>query len=95
MSLLHKLSGIFSAGDVLLADCLMCNWRALFSLKDRGVDVVTRLNKAHRKADFRRGKRLGKDDHIVRWSKPNSIRSVDWPTYHTFPDSIVVREARV
>lgn len=95
VSLLHKLSGIFSAGDVLLADCLMCNWRALFSLKDRGVDVVTRLNKAHRKADFRRGKRLGKDDHLVRWPKPGSIRSVDWPTYHTFPESIVVREARV
>lgn len=95
VSLLHKLSGIFSAGDVLLADCLMCNWRVLFSFKDRGVDVVTRLNKAHRTADFRRGKRLGKDDHIVRWKKPTSIRSVDWPTYHTFPDSIVVREARV
>ena len=47
------------AGDVLLADCLMCNWRVLFSFKDRGVVVVTRLNKAHRKADFRRGKRLG------------------------------------
>ena len=95
VSLLHKLSGIFSAGDVLLADCLMCNWRALFSLKDRGVDVVTRLNKAHRKADFRRGERLGKDDHLVRWPKPSSIRSVDWPTYHSFPNSIVVREARV
>lgn len=95
VSLLHKLSGIFSAGDVLLADCLMCNWRALFSLKDRGVNIVTRLNKAHRKADFRRGKRLGKDDHLVRWSKPSSIRSVDWPTYHTFPASIFVREARV
>ena len=95
VSLLHKLSGIFSAGDVVLAHRLMCNWRALFSLKDRGVDVVTRLNKAHRKADFRRGKRLGKDDHLVRWPKPSSIRSVDWPTYHTFPEMIVVREARV
>ena len=95
VSLLHKLSSFFSAGDVLLADCLMCNWRVLFELKDRGVDVVTRLNKAHRKADFRRGKRLGKDDHLVRWAKPTSIRSVDWPTYHTFPDWIEVREARV
>ena len=40
-------------------------------------------------------KRLGKEDRIVRWKKPTSIRSVDWPTYHTFPDSIVVREARI
>jgi hypothetical protein len=33
VSLLHKISGIFSAGDVLLADCLMCNWRVLFPSK--------------------------------------------------------------
>ena len=60
----------FHQGDVLLADALMCNWRVLYSFKQRGVDVVTRLNKAHRKADFRRGKRLGKDDHLVDWPKP-------------------------
>jgi hypothetical protein len=95
VSLLHQLSGMFSKGDVLLADALMCNWRGLFSLQQQGVDTVTRLNKANRKADFRRGKRLGKDDHIVTWRKPGSIRSLDWPTYHSLPDSITVREARV
>ena len=95
VSLLHRLSGMFSAGDVLLADCLMCNWRALHALKDRGVDVVTRLNKAHRTADFRKGKRMGKEDHLVRCPKPSTIRSLDWQTYHTLPESIVVREARI
>lgn len=95
VSLLHKLSGMFSPGDVLLADALMCNWRGLFSLQQQGVDTVTRLNKANRKADFRRGKRLGKDDHLVRWRKPGSIRSIDWPTYHTLPGFITVRETRV
>ena len=53
-------------GDVLLADALMCNWKVLYSFTQRGVDVVTRINKAQRKADFRRGKRLGKEDHLVR-----------------------------
>ena len=86
---------MFSPGDVLLADALMCNWRGLFSLHQQGVDTVTRLNKANRKADFRRGKRLGKDDHIVRWRKPGSIRSIDWATYHTLPDFITVRETRI
>jgi hypothetical protein len=40
------------------------------------------------------GKRLGQDDHLVRWKKPTSIRSVDRPTYNTLPNAITVREAR-
>jgi hypothetical protein len=94
VSLLHKLLGMFSPGDILLADALMCNWRGLFALQQRGVDTVTRLNKATRKADFRRGKRLGKDDHIVTWRKP-SMRNIDRETYKAMPGNITVREVRV
>ena len=94
VSLLHKLSGMFSPGDILLTDALMCNWRGLFSLQQRGVDTVTRLNKALRKADFRRGKRVGKYDHIVRWPKP-SMRDIDRKTYKSMPEYITVREARI
>src|SRR3954451_18907909 len=65
----------------------------MYLLKARGVDTVSRLS-AHRRADFRRGTRLGQDDHLVAWRKPTSIRSVDRPTYHALPDAITVREAR-
>jgi hypothetical protein len=64
-------------------------------LQERGVELVSRLNKAHRTADFRRGRRLGAGDHIVRWVKPTSIRSLDRETYRALPESITVREARV
>ena len=64
-------------------------------LKQRGVDSVTRLNKATRKADFRRGQRLSKDDHIVRWSKPRKPRSIDQKTYNSLPDFLTVRELRI
>lgn len=94
VSLLHKLSAMFSPGDILLTDALMCNWRVLFSLQQQGVDTVTRLNKALRKADFRRGKRLGKYDHIVRWPKP-SMRDIDRETYKSMPEYITVREVLV
>ena len=50
---------------------------------------------ATRKADFRRGKRLGKEDHIVRWRKPSSIRSVDWKTYKSLPEYLTIRETRI
>jgi DNA-binding CsgD family transcriptional regulator len=64
-------------------------------LQQRGVELVSRLNKAHRRADFRRGRRLGDDDHIVRWFKPTSIRSLDRKTYQALPESITFREARI
>jgi hypothetical protein len=64
-------------------------------LQGRGIELVSRLNKAHRKADFRRGRRLGACDHVVRWAKPTSIRSLDWQTYKALPESITIREARI
>ena len=88
------MSELFSQGDVLLADALMCNWKVLYSFTQRGVDVVTRINKAHRKADFRRGKRLGKDDHLVEWKKP-FIRGAGRAAQLAMPRFITVREARV
>src|SRR5256885_3456759 len=64
-------------------------------LKERGLELVGRLNKAHRTADFRRGQRLGQEDHVVQWRKPTSIRSVDRAAYRALPEAVTVREARV
>ena len=94
MSLLRELSDLLRPGDVLLTDRLMANRTGIWMLKQRGVETVSRLNKANRRADFRRGIRLGKDDHLVRWTKPTSIRSVDRLTYHSLPESFTVREVR-
>jgi hypothetical protein len=93
VSLLRRLWDVLAPGDVLLGDRLMSGWVGMHLLKRRGVDTVSRLS-AHRRADFRRGTRLGKDDHLVEWKKPTSIRSVDRETYNALPDSITVREAR-
>jgi hypothetical protein len=95
VSLLRRLWDVLAPGDVLLADGLLANWANIQMLGERGVELVSRLNKANRTADFRRGKRLGPDDHVVRWAKPTSIRSLDWKAYRALPESITVREARV
>jgi Transposase DDE domain len=94
VSLLRRLWDALRPGDVLLGDSLMSNWAGIVMLQQRGVETVSRLNKAVRRADFRKGTRLGKDDHLVCWKKPTSIRSVDRETYLSLPDSITVREAR-
>jgi hypothetical protein len=95
VSLLRRLWDVLTAGDVVLADRLSANWATSQMLQVRGVELVSRLNKANRKVDFRRGRRLGAEDHIVRWPKPTSIRSLDREAYQALPDSITVREARV
>lgn len=92
-SLFRRIWDLFRPGDVVLTDRLMCSWADLVTLKQRGIDSVTRLNK--RTADFRKGRRLGKGDHIVQWLKPTSVRSVDWPTYKSLPDQLTVRETRI
>ena len=94
VTLLRKLWDLFRPGDVVLGDALMCNWRNLYELQEQGVHVVTRLNKALRKADFRKGKRLGKDDHLVQWPKPH-IREVGRAAQLAMPRHLTVREVRV
>ena len=93
VSLFRQLWDLFRPGDVVLTDALMGNYRSLCSLNQRGVEMVTRLNKAMRTADFRRGKRLGKNDHLVQWSKP-SMRNMTREERKAIPDFLTVREAR-
>jgi len=95
VSLLRRLWDMLQPGDVLLGDRLMANWTNILLLQERGVNLVGRLNKANRKADFRRGQRLGPHDHIVRWWKPSSIHSLDWETYRALPEYIIVRETKI
>jgi hypothetical protein len=94
LALLRQMWSFFQPGSIMLADRLMCAWTELVMLKQRDVDSVCRFT-SHRKADFRRGKRLGKDDHIVTWHKPTKPRSIDKQTYDTLPDSLTIRECRV
>ncbi len=94
LGLLRTLWGLLRPGDVLLADRLMCAWAEMVMLKQRGVDSVCRLS-SHRAADFRRGKRLGPGDHLVKWARPMKPRSLDRPTYEALPEHLMVRECRV
>lgn len=93
VTLFRQLWNLFRPGDVVLTDALMCNYQNLCWLQQRGVDVVTRLNKSTRKADFRRGQRLGKNDRLVRWKKP-WIRDLDRDERRAIPNFLTVRQCR-
>lgn len=93
LSVFRKLYHFFCPGDIVLTDRLMCTWREILELKQRGVESVSQLQ-AMRKADFRRGERLGKDDHLVRWPRPY-MRSLSWRAQKELPEYLTVRECRI
>ena len=94
LSLFRSLLETFEEGEIVLADRLFCTYFDIARLRSRGVDMVVRVN-AHRKVDFRRGQRLGEDDHIVVWTKPT--RCPEWMSEEDFtalPDEMELRELR-
>lgn len=95
LTLFRKLKNAFSPGDILLADRLFCNYCDIAILLHQGVDVVMRMRQS-RKLDFRKGKRLGRDDHVVTWNRPD--RCPDWLAYEQFlqfPEKLSIREVKV
>lgn len=93
-ALLRELFEHLAAGDVLLGDRYYCGWFLLALLQALGVDFVVRLHQ-RRRADFRKGVRLGKGDHLVAWRKPTKPAWLDQDTYDSLPDELFVREVQV
>lgn len=69
VALFQSLWDQFKAGDVLLADRGFCNWAVLAQCVQHHIDAVFRVKGSVRR-DFRRGKRLSRDERLVRWRKP-------------------------
>ena len=67
-TLLWQIASHFNHGDVVIADRCYTSYFLISLLIMRGVDVIFRQHQ-QRKTDFRRGKRLGKCDHIVEWNR--------------------------
>ena len=93
-ALFRSLHDNLDADDVLLADRYFCSFFEIALLRQRGVDVLMRLHQ-RRRADFRRGRRLGKYDHLVTWSKPQRPDWLDEASYRRLPDTLTLREVRV
>jgi hypothetical protein len=81
-------------GDVVVADRYYCTWWLLALLVGCGADACFRLHHL-RHYDFRKGRKLGQGDHVVRWAKPARPAWMDEATYQALPDSLEVREVRV
>jgi putative transposase len=80
-------------GDVVVADRHYCSYAMIRMLMERGIHVCFR-NHQSKKSDFRKGKRLGKNDHCVTWSRGPRPAWMTQEQYEQLPKSITLREVR-
>jgi putative transposase len=93
-SLFRTLHDALKEGDVVLADRYFSGWFDLALLRSRGVDAVVRKHQL-RATDFRTGRRLGQEDHLVCWSKPSRPDWMSQKEYDALPAELELREVRV
>jgi len=97
VTLLRRWYDRFAPGDVVLADRAYSGWVDMVRLWQRGVFCVVRLHQ-RRRADFRKGKRLGPDDQLVDLPKPaqwfESV-GISRAAFDQLPDWLTVRQVRI
>lgn len=95
MALIRTLHGRLKSGDIVLADSYYSSFDEVVTLAGMGVDVVMRQH-GGRRSDFRRGTRLGHEDHLVPWQR--SRNRPGWMSREEFaalPRVLLMREVKV
>jgi hypothetical protein len=80
-------------GEIVLGDRCFASYFMIAALIQRGVDCLFRMHQ-RRKFDFHRGRRLGSEDHVVTWTKPECPEWMDEETYAQIPKELEIRELR-
>jgi hypothetical protein len=94
LELARRLYASLEPGDIALADRAYGTYVDLACVIARGADAVFRCHQG-RLSDFRRGKRLGKDDHLVTWNKPpKPPKHMNAQAFAQLPEFITVRQIR-
>jgi putative transposase len=92
-ALLRDMLDVFDEGDVVVFDRYYCSFMMLAMLSCRGVHACTRLHQ-RRTSDFRRGDRLGQDDHLITWTRPARPAWMSERQYAQIPATLMLRELR-
>lgn len=92
-ALLRSMLESLSPGDVVVMDRYYCSFMMIALLLQRGVQTCARKHQL-RHSTFRRGKRLGKYDHIIEWVRPLRPKWMDEETYAQIPETLQLREIR-
>lgn len=92
-ALLRSLLGSLLAGDIAVMDRYYCSFMMIALLLGQGTHTCARKHQK-RHSDFRRGKRLGKGDHLIVWTRPQRPTWMEKDAYAQIPETLVLREIR-
>ena len=92
-ALLRGILDCLKEGDVAVFDRYFCSFMMLAILRQGGVHYCARLHQ-RRPGDFRQGQRLGKDDHLVTWVRPQRPSWMSEEQYTQIPETMTLRELR-
>jgi hypothetical protein len=92
-ALLRSMLGSLGPGDVAVMDRYYCSFMMIALLLGRGVQTCARKHHL-RGSDFRRGKRLGKYDHLIIWTRPQRPQWMEKADYARIPETLLLRELR-
>ena len=92
-ALLRGLLSSLHAGDIAVFDRHYCSFMMIALLQLQRVEVCARRHQK-RMSDFRKGRRLGKGDHLIVWTRPARPDWMDQETYERIPETLELRELR-
>jgi DDE family transposase len=91
-TLLRAMYDTLKPGDVVLADALFDNYFLVWELRQRGIDLVARVQ----------AERVGSqtvesrpDGDIILWQRPNKPRGMTGEQYRSYPKSLLMRQVAV
>jgi hypothetical protein len=91
-TLLRQMYGALSPGDVVVADALFDNYFLACELRQRGVELVARVQAE------RVGSRMVEsrpDGDVIVWQRPNKPHGMKGADYRTYPESLTMRQVSV
>lgn len=92
-ALLRRMLQGFVQDDLVVFDRYYCSYMMLAMLVGQKTQVCTRLYHS-RSSDFRRGHRLGLDDHLITWVRPQRPPWMSPEDYRQIPETLELREVR-
>lgn len=94
----RKLLHCFNPGDLICGDRAFCTFEMMSALKGLEAHTLMRLHQArHRKLDWRKGKKLSRNERLVIWKKPprqHKGSTMDAAQWAALPKELEVRLIR-
>lgn len=91
-TLLRRMYDSLSPGDVVLADALFDNYFLACELRERGIELVARVQ-AERVGS--RTVESWHDGDLILWQRPNKPRGMTGEQYRRYPKSLLMRQVTV